>query len=69
MGGGFFMGDRKKEESALAKIAKDWCVLVLSCVVSCSRTASTRPSTEQVHGLMSQVLKDMLFNQVKPKPL
>jgi len=51
MGGGFFMADRKKEESALAKIAKD----------------CTRPSTEQVHGLMSQVLKDILFNQVKPK--
>ncbi|XP_039065442.1 COP9 signalosome complex subunit 5a-like isoform X2 [Hibiscus syriacus] len=40
---------RKKEESQLAKITRD----------------SSKISVEQVHGLMSQVIKDILFNSVR----
>jgi len=40
--------DKKKEESQLSKIAKD----------------STKTTLEQVHGIMSQVIKDVLFNSV-----
>ncbi|EFJ38541.1 hypothetical protein SELMODRAFT_73440 [Selaginella moellendorffii] len=50
--GGFFMPSQKKkeEESQLAKITKD----------------SSKITVEQVHGLMSQVIKDILFNSVTP---
>jgi len=44
------MPDKKKEESPLTKISKD----------------CARPSCEQLHGLMSQVMKDLLFN-LKPR--
>jgi len=45
--GGFYVpSDRKKEDSHLSKIARD----------------SSKMCTEQVHGLMSQVIKDTLFN-------
>eukprot|EP00850_Spirogloea_muscicola_P011001 SM000066S20476 [mRNA] locus=s66:582301:584588:- [translate_table: standard] len=48
--GGFFMPPQKKkeEESQLAKITRD----------------SSKMTVEQVHGLMSQVIKDVLFNSV-----
>lgn len=50
--GGFFMPPQRKkeEESQLAKITKD----------------SSKTTVEQVHGLMSQVIKDILFNSVRP---
>jgi COP9 signalosome complex subunit 5 len=48
--GGGYLPEKKKDESPLAKITKD----------------CARPACEQVHGLMSQVMKDMLFN-LKPK--
>jgi len=48
--GGGYLPEKKKDESPLAKITKD----------------CARPACEQVHGLMSQVMKDMLFN-IKPK--
>ncbi|XP_074276427.1 COP9 signalosome complex subunit 5-like [Silene latifolia] len=41
---------KKEEEPALAKITRD----------------STKITVEQVHGLMSQVIKDVLFNSVRP---
>uniref|UniRef100_A0A803LYQ7 MPN domain-containing protein n=2 Tax=Chenopodium quinoa TaxID=63459 RepID=A0A803LYQ7_CHEQI len=41
---------KKEEEPALAKITRD----------------STKITVEQVHGLMSQVIKDILFNSVRP---
>jgi len=44
--GGFMFPEKKKEESQLAKITKD----------------AVRTSTEQAHGLMSQVMKEILFN-------
>eukprot|EP01106_Pelomyxa_sp_JSP_P006797 TRINITY_DN20_c0_g1_i2.p1 TRINITY_DN20_c0_g1~~TRINITY_DN20_c0_g1_i2.p1 ORF type:complete len:369 (-),score=116.88 TRINITY_DN20_c0_g1_i2:70-1107(-) len=40
-------GDKKKDESQLAKLSRD----------------SAKTATEQLHGMMSQVLKDLLFNQ------
>ncbi|XP_024358602.1 COP9 signalosome complex subunit 5 [Physcomitrium patens] len=48
--GGFFMPVQKKkeEESQLAKISRD----------------SSKITVEQLHGLMSQVIKDTLFNSV-----
>ncbi|KAG6553274.1 hypothetical protein Mapa_005008 [Marchantia paleacea] len=48
--GGFFMPPQRKkeEESQLAKITRD----------------SSKITVEQVHGLMSQVIKDILFNSV-----
>ncbi|KAJ7556027.1 hypothetical protein O6H91_05G065800 [Diphasiastrum complanatum] len=51
-GRGFFMPPQRKkeEESQLAKITKD----------------SSKITVEQVHGLMSQVIKDILFNSVTP---
>jgi COP9 signalosome complex subunit 5 len=50
--GGFFMPPQRKkeEESQLAKITRD----------------SSKITVEQVHGLMSQVIKDILFNSVTP---
>jgi len=44
--GGFMMSEKKKEESQLSKLTKD----------------STKLTIEQVHGLMSLVMKDVLFN-------
>jgi len=44
--GGYFLPERKKEESQLTKITKD----------------GSRLTTEQIHGLMNQVMKDILFN-------
>jgi COP9 signalosome complex subunit 5 len=44
--GSFMFSEKKKEESQLAKLTKD----------------STKTTMEQVHGLMSQVMKDVLFN-------
>lgn len=41
---------KKEEDSQLAKITRD----------------STKITVEQVHGLMSQVIKDILFNSVRP---
>jgi len=49
MGGLFYPSEKKKEESQLAKVTKD----------------STKTSIEQVHGLITQVLKDSLFNWEK----
>lgn len=46
MGGGLFFPEKKKEESQLAKVTKD----------------SNKTAIEQVHGLMTQVIKDNLFN-------
>lgn len=52
--GGFFMppARRKEEESALSKVAKD----------------GVKITVEQIHGLMSQVMKDSLFNSIRPLP-
>lgn len=49
--GSFFVPSQRKkeEESQLAKITRD----------------SSKITVEQVHGLMSQVIKDMLFNSVR----
>jgi len=44
--GGYLLSDKKKDESQLSKLTKD----------------STKTTIEQVHGLMSQVMKDVLFN-------
>jgi len=44
--GGFMVSEKKKEESQLSKLTKD----------------STKTTIEQVHGLMSLVMKDVLFN-------
>ncbi|KAL6072091.1 proteasome regulatory particle subunit RPN11 [Balamuthia mandrillaris] len=44
--GAYMMTEKKKEESQLAKLTKD----------------SSKITVEQVHGLMSQVMKDVLFN-------
>jgi len=44
--GGYFMPDRKKEESQLSKLTKD----------------STKVAVEQVTAVMTQVIKDNLFN-------
>jgi len=44
--GGYFPTDKKKEESQLSKLAKD----------------STKVALEQVTGVMTQVMKDNLFN-------
>eukprot|EP01121_Diplochlamys_sp_Union-15-3_P004424 TRINITY_DN1455_c0_g1_i1.p1 TRINITY_DN1455_c0_g1~~TRINITY_DN1455_c0_g1_i1.p1 ORF type:complete len:337 (+),score=69.38 TRINITY_DN1455_c0_g1_i1:105-1115(+) len=44
--GGMFLPDKKKEESQLSKLTKD----------------SAKTTIEQVHGLMSQVIKHVLFN-------
>jgi len=44
--GGYFMPERKKEESQLAKLTKD----------------STKVALEQVTAVMTQVMKDNLFN-------
>lgn len=41
---------KKEEESQLAKITRD----------------SSKITVEQVHGLMSQVIKDILFNSIRP---
>jgi len=49
MGYNFFASDKKKEESQLSKLTKD----------------ATKTTMEQVHGLMSQVIKDVLFNVKK----
>ncbi|KAI8069922.1 JAB1/Mov34/MPN/PAD-1 ubiquitin protease-domain-containing protein [Gongronella butleri] len=50
--GGYY-GDRKKDEqSQLSKVTKD----------------SSKITTEAMHGLISQVLKDLVFNQSKTKP-
>ncbi|CAA7408199.1 unnamed protein product [Spirodela intermedia] len=50
--GSFILASQKKkeEESQLAKIARD----------------SSKITVEQVHGLMSQVIKDTLFNSTRP---
>ncbi|KAF6162707.1 hypothetical protein GIB67_022366 [Kingdonia uniflora] len=50
-GGGSFLlpGKKKEEESQLKKITRD----------------SSKITVEQVHGLMSQVIKDTLFNSVR----
>ena len=44
--------DKKKDEAALAKVAKD----------------AGKITSEQVHGLIGQVLKDLLFNRALEKP-
>ncbi|CAL5014451.1 unnamed protein product [Urochloa decumbens] len=52
-GGGMLMPSQRKkeqEESPLAKVTRD----------------SSKITAEQVHGLMSQVIKDILFNSVQP---
>eukprot|EP00897_Mesotaenium_endlicherianum_P007142 jgi/Mesen1/6456/ME000033S05736 len=51
--GGFFLPSHKKkeDESQLAKITRD----------------SSKITVEQVHGLMSQVIKDILFNRVNQR--
>ena len=48
LGGLFLMSDRKKQNlSQLSKIAQDGC----------------KVATEQVHSMLTQVLKDRLFNR------
>jgi len=44
--GSFMMGEKKKDESQLSKLTKD----------------AVKTTMETVHGLMSQVMKDSLFN-------
>jgi COP9 signalosome complex subunit 5 len=44
--GGYLAPEKKKDESQLSKLTKD----------------STKTTIEQVHGLMAQVMKDILFN-------
>lgn len=44
--GGYFLPDKKKEESQLTKIARD----------------SVKTTLEQAHGVMAEVMKDILFN-------
>jgi COP9 signalosome complex subunit 5 len=44
--GGYFVPDKKKEESQLTKIARD----------------SIKTTLEQAHGMMAEVMKDVLFN-------
>jgi len=44
--GGFFMAEKKKEESQISKLSKD----------------SSKVALEQVTGVMTQVMKDNLFN-------
>jgi len=46
MGGGYFSSEKKKEESQLSKLTKD----------------SSKVALEQVTGIMTQVMKDNLFN-------
>eukprot|EP00164_Ancoracysta_twista_P000489 GFYU01000654.1.p1 GENE.GFYU01000654.1~~GFYU01000654.1.p1 ORF type:complete len:331 (-),score=98.00 GFYU01000654.1:223-1215(-) len=46
---GYYVPEKKKEESQLSKITKD----------------SSKFTTEQVHQVMSQVIKDLLFNGMK----
>lgn len=48
--GPYLLPDRDKSESQLSKVTKD----------------SVKISMEQVHGMMSQVLKDILFNSISP---
>jgi COP9 signalosome complex subunit 5 len=45
-----FLCFTQQEESPLAKVTRD----------------SSKITAEQVHGLMSQVIKDILFNSVHP---
>ncbi len=47
--GSFFAPEKKKEESQLTKLTKD----------------TTKTTIEQVHGLISQVMKDICFNLKK----
>jgi COP9 signalosome complex subunit 5 len=47
--GSYFVHEKKKEESQLSKVTKD----------------SSKTSIEQVNGLMSQVIKNVLFNMNK----
>ena len=42
----------RRSEDRLAKAARD----------------ATKTSIEALHGLLAQVIKDRLFNQVKPQP-
>jgi len=44
--GGYFLPEKKKEESQLTKIARD----------------SIKTTLEQAHGMMAEVMKDILFN-------
>jgi len=44
--GGYFLPEKKKEESQLAKISRD----------------SIKTTLEQAHGMMAEVMKDILFN-------
>jgi hypothetical protein len=44
--GSYFLPDKKKEESQLQKISKD----------------SVKTTQEQALGMMSEVIKDLLFN-------
>ncbi len=44
--GSLMMGEKKKDESQLSKLTKD----------------AVKTTMEQAHGLMSQVMKDVLFN-------
>jgi len=44
--GGYFLPEKKKEESQLTKISRD----------------SIKTTLEQANGMMSEVLKDVLFN-------
>jgi len=48
--GGFFVPEKKKDESQLSKITKD----------------SSKVAMEQVTGVMTQVMKDNLFNLKLP---
>ena len=47
--GSLMMGEKKKDESQLSKLTKD----------------AVKTTMEQAHGLMSQVMKDVLFNLEK----
>jgi len=49
--GGYFMPEKKKDESQLAKLTKD----------------SSKVALEQVTGVMTQVMKDNLFNLRRKK--
>jgi COP9 signalosome complex subunit 5 len=50
--GTYFLHERKKEESQLSKVMKD----------------SSKTCIEQCNGLMSQVIKNVLFNFIKDQP-
>lgn len=51
----------------ISKVTKDWFVLyLLNDFTVLLIYVSTKTTTEQLHGLMSQVFKDHLFNKIQP---